>query len=78
MEIGGDFIDCIYEFLDMFFDVFILYGLYILGGELVCIFVVFLFSYFYFPHMCLCVLFSVSGNIQVDSDMLLPTLATDR
>ena len=34
-----------------------------LGGELVCIFVVFMFSCFYFPHMRLCILFSVSGNI---------------
>ena len=33
-----------------------------LGGELVCIFVVFLFSV-YFLHMRLCVLLSVSGNI---------------
>ena len=48
-----------------------------LGGELVCIFVVFLFSYFNFPHMRLCILFSVSRNIQVDSIELLSTLATD-
>ena len=48
-----------------------------LGGELVCIFVVFLFSYFYFPHLRLCVLFSVLGNIQVDSIELLSTLATN-
>ena len=46
-----------------------------LGGELVCIFVVLLF--FFFPHTHLCVLFSISGNIQVDSIKLLPTLATD-
>ena len=49
-----------------------------LGEELVCLFVVFLFSCFYFPHMRLCVLFSVSGNIQVDSVVLLSTLTTDR
>ena len=30
-----------------------------------------------FPHMRLCILFSVSGNIQVDSIELLSTLATD-
>ena len=30
-----------------------------------------------FPHMRLCILFSVSGNIQVDSIELLFTLATD-
>ena len=30
-----------------------------------------------FPHMQLCILFSVSGNIQVDSIELLSTLATD-
>ena len=33
--------------------------------------------YLYFPHMCLCILFSVSGKIQVDSIELLSTLATD-
>ena len=54
-----------------------MFGVSNLGGELVCIFVVFLFSCFYFPHMRLCVLFSVSGNIQVDSIELLSTLATD-
>ena len=48
-----------------------------LGGELVCIFVVFLFFLFIFPHMRLCVLFSVSGNIQVDSIEPMSTLATD-
>ena len=48
-----------------------------LGGELVCIFVVFLFFLFIFPHMHLCVLISVSGNIQVDSIELMSTLATD-
>ena len=31
----------------------------------------------FFPHMRLCILFSVSGNIQVDSIELLSTLATD-
>ena len=31
----------------------------------------------YFPHMRLYILFSVSGNIQVDSIELLSTLATD-
>ena len=31
----------------------------------------------FFPHMWLCFLFSVSGNIQVDSIELLSTLATD-
>ena len=36
------------------------------------------FVYLYFPHMRLCVLFSVLGNIQVDSIGLLSTLATDR
>ena len=38
-----------------------------------------LFSCFpvYFPHMRLCILFSVSGNIQVDSIELLSTLVTD-
>ena len=30
-----------------------------------------------FPHMRLCILFSVSGNIQVDSIELLSTLAID-
>ena len=35
------------------------------------------FVYLYFPHMWLCILFSVSGNIQVDSIELLSTLATD-
>ena len=30
-----------------------------------------------FPHMQLCILFSVSVNIQVDSIELLSTLATD-
>ena len=30
-----------------------------------------------FPHMQLCILFSVSGNIKVDSIELLSTLATD-
>ena len=30
-----------------------------------------------FPHMRLCILFSVSGNIQVNSIELLSTLATD-
>ena len=30
-----------------------------------------------FPHMRLCILFSVLGNIQVDSIELLSTLATD-
>ena len=46
-----------------------------LGGELVYIFVVFLFLLF--PHIRLCILFSVSGNIQVNSIELLSTLATD-
>ena len=31
----------------------------------------------FFPHMRLCILFSVSGNIQVDSIELLCTLAID-
>ena len=31
----------------------------------------------FFPHMRLCILFSVSRNIQVDSIELLSTLATD-
>ena len=31
----------------------------------------------FFPHVRLCILFSVSGNIQVDSIELLSTLATD-
>ena len=35
------------------------------------------FIYLYFPHMRLCILFNVSGNIQVDSIELLSTLATD-
>ena len=35
------------------------------------------FVYLYFLHMRLCILFSVSGNIQVDSIELLSTLATD-
>ena len=48
-----------------------------LAGELVCIFVVFLF-FCYFSYICLCVLFSVSRNIQVDSIELLSTLAIDR
>ena len=49
MEIGGDFIDCIYEFLDMFFDVFILYGLYILGGDIM--FMCLVFFLFLVSHM---------------------------
>ena len=32
----------------------------------------------YFPHMRLCILFSISGKIQVDSIELLSTLATSR
>ena len=46
MEIGGDFIDCIYEFLDMFFDVFILYGLYMLREDIMflCFFIVSCFT----------------------------------
>ena len=40
----------------------------------ICCFLVFLFI---FPHMRLCVLFSISGNIQVDSIELLSTFATD-
>ena len=47
-----------------------------LGGELVCIFVDLLFFVF-LSHMRLCILFSVSGNIQVDSIELLSTLAID-
>ena len=35
------------------------------------------FIYLYFPHIRLCILFSVSGNIQVDSIELLSTLAND-
>ena len=31
----------------------------------------------FFPHMWLCILFSVSGNIQVDSIELLSTLVID-
>ena len=31
----------------------------------------------FFPHMQLYILFSVSGNIQIDSIELLSTLATD-
>ena len=31
----------------------------------------------FFPHMRLCILFSISGNIQVDSIELLSTIATD-
>ena len=48
-----------------------------LGRELVCIFVDLLFPV-YFPHIRLCILFSVSGNIQIGSIELLFTLATDR
>ena len=35
------------------------------------------FVYLYFPHMRLCILFSISRNIQADSIKLLSTLATD-
>ena len=35
------------------------------------------FVYLYFPYMCLCILFSVSGKIQVDSIKLMSTLVTD-
>ena len=68
----GRYIDCLYVW-----KIQVCFVVSNLGGELVCIFVVFLFSYFYFPHMRLCVLFSILGNIQVDSVVLLSTLATD-
>ena len=59
---------------------FILFHIYIYMMQSTCCscfsnFVVFLF---YFPHMRLCILFSISGNIQVDSIELLSTLATDK
>ena len=44
---------------------------------LCCVKSIIYFVYLYFRHMRLCVLFSVSGNIQVDSIKLLSTLATD-
>ena len=48
-----------------------------LGGELVCIFVVFLFFFCLFSTHAFMHLLSVSGNIQVDSVVLLSTLAID-
>ena len=51
--------------------------LYLTQGE--SQFAYLLFSCFpvFIFHTCLCILFSVSGNIQVDSIELLSTLATD-
>ena len=53
-------------------------------GVLDCVFICVLFEIkklfcllVLFPHMRLCILFSVSRNIQVDSIELLSTLATD-
>ena len=54
----------------------LIFGVSNLGGELVCIFVVFLFSVF-FTHMWLCVLFKCFRKYTVDSIELLSTLATD-
>ena len=56
----------IYEF---FIDICLYYLLFEIKN-LFCLLV-------FFSHMRLCVLFSVSGNIQVDSIELLSTLATD-
>ena len=74
--LGGDTL--LYMFL-----VSLLIDLYLLCYSLIYVFILccvksrIYFVYLCFPHMHLCVLFSVSGNIQVDSIELLSTLATD-
>ena len=54
---------------ELFIDICLLCVLFEIKN-LICLLVL-------FPHMQLCILFSVSGNIQVDSIELLSTLATD-
>ena len=54
---------------ELFIDIYLYYVLFEIKN-LICLLV-------FFPHMRLCILFSVSGNIQVDSIELLSTLATD-
>ena len=54
---------------ELFIDICLYYVLFEIK-KLFCLLVL-------FPHMQLCILFSVSGNIQVDLIELLSTLATD-
>ena len=54
---------------ELFIDIF-LYSVLFEINNLICLLV-------FFPHMQLCILCSVSGNIQVNSIELLSTLATD-
>ena len=53
----------------LFIDIF-LYCVLFEIKNLICLLV-------FFPHMRLCILFSVSGNIKVDLIELLSTLATE-
>ena len=74
--LGGDTL--LYMFL-----VSLLIDLYLLCYSLIYVFILccvksrIYFVYLYFPHMCLFILFSVLGKIQVDSIEILSTLATD-
>ena len=76
--LGGDtfivlYVSCFNCLLIYIYELFIDICLYCVLFEiknLICLLVL-------FPHMRLCILFSVSGNIQVDSIELLSTLATD-
>ena len=77
--LGGVFLLVLYMFLvsnclliyiyELFIDICVYCMLFEIK-DLICLLVL-------FPHMRLCILFSVSGNIQVDSIELLSTFATD-
>ena len=62
--------NCLLIYIDELFIDICLYCVLFEIKNLICLLVL-------FPHMRLCILFSVSGNIQVDSIELLSTLATD-
>ena len=64
--IGTLFVSCFKLLIDLYVFIYVLFEI----KKLFCLLVL-------FPHMRLCILFSVSGNIKVDSIELLSTLATD-
>ena len=76
--LGGDifialYVSCFNCLLIYIYELFIDICLYSVLVEIKNLFCLLVFS-----HMRLCILFSVSGNIQVDLIELLSTLATDR
>ena len=64
--LGTLFVSCFKLLIDLYVFIYVLFEI----KKLFCLLVL-------FPHMRLCILFSVSRNIQVESIELLSILATD-